>query len=209
MLPNSRALVMFRRTKRQRLEHPTCWMDCESIAAVPMPYLEPEFILKSQVATVVTKEIIFDRIRKEIVEPFRYSLSSKMKILEGESLEGVKARRSWLRKRIICGTNAVARVLEAAVNCKEKSAPLLLLLMIDAHPSLMSHLPILAQQCRVPLLLLPGTSVELGKMMGTKKVAALAFVPHHAVFKVPNDESRVHAAVDSLVEFVRGKIDTK
>jgi ribosomal protein L7Ae-like RNA K-turn-binding protein len=182
-------------------------MDCESIECIPTPQ---QFILKTPVASVLTKEIFFDRFQKEILKPFRFTLSSQLQILEGESLEQVKQRRSLLQHRMVCGINAVTRMLEAAIYSKGP-VPLLLVLTTDVYPSVTAHLPILAQQIRVPILLLPGvqSSAELGKLLGTKNVAALAFVSHHDVCKMNDDEGKVHAAVDSLANFVRGKLASK
>lgn len=206
---------MFRPTKRQRIEHPVCWMDCESIETIPCPLVVGQqqqcIMVKTPVATVLTKEIFLDRFQKEILQPFRFSLSSQIQICEGETLEQVKARRDVLQKRIVCGINAVTSTLEAAVCCKAP-IPLLLVLTIDVYPSLTAHLPILAQQIPVPILLLPGaqSSSELGKLLGTKKVAALAIVPPlHADYNMADDECRVHAAVNSLARFIRDKIASK
>ena len=201
---------MFRPTKRQRLQHPTSWMDCETIETIPSPF-EQQFILKTPLATVLTKEIFFDRLQKEIVHRFRFTLSSQIQILKGESLDDVKARRSLLQTRIVCGINAVTRMLEEAV-CDRAPVPLLVILTTDVYPShIMAHLPVLAKQVQAPVLLLPGaqSSTELGKLLGIKSVAALAFAPHHVVVGTTHDESQLHAAVDSLADFVRGKIESK
>ena len=71
-----------------------------------------------------------------------------------------------------------------------------------------AHLPILAHQLRVPILLLPGdeASYELGQLLGTKRVAALSIVPHYDAYqgRAVANEDAVHAAVDSFAEFIRG-----
>lgn len=200
--------IMYRATKRQRLEHPTSWMDCDSIeTVVAAPSISRSFVT-TPLASEITKEIFFERFKKEILTRFGFSLSSQIMILNDEPLENAKERRNLLKQRMQVGINSCTRALEAAVYGKAP-APLLLVLNSDVHPTAVtSHLPILAQQSRVPVLLLPGnsSSSELGNILGTKKIAALAFVPHVSVYQESEEAKRVHTAVDSFVDFVRGKI---
>lgn len=150
-------------------------------------------ILKTPLASQTTKEIFMDRLQKELLIPFRYSLSSQLKIVNGETVADVKARRSCLRQCIVCGINSVSQALHEAVQrhhsdtstvgdeAQVLSSLCFVVLTSDVFPAgaTTSQIPVLAKQLNVPILLLPGlqTSKELGSVMGAKSVAAMAFLP--------------------------------
>jgi ribosomal protein L7Ae-like RNA K-turn-binding protein len=184
-------------------------MDCESIEAVVAPPFHQQPVLRTPLASQVTKEIFLERFRKEILDRFNFSLCSQIRIEGKETLADIKQRRNILKQRIPIGINAVTRALEAACYGK-RPAPSLVVLTSDLHPpTLQAHIPVLAAQLRTPVFLLPGdaSSEELGKLLGTKRVAALAFLPHAAVYQMTSQEEQVHGAVDSFVAFVRGKLE--
>jgi len=193
-----------RPTKRQRLEQPPSWMDCENIATVASPYAEMP--LQTPIASQLTKEIFLERFQKEVLEPFHFSLSSQLQVDPNTSLVDTKQCRSILKQRIIVGTNACTRVLEAA--CTQRGTPpRLVVLTTDTPPTILVHVPVLCQQHQIPMLLLGGpASLELGKVLGTKKVGIFAFSPHAGVYPGTPLQCNVHSAVDSFVDFVQSKI---
>jgi ribosomal protein L7Ae-like RNA K-turn-binding protein len=198
---------MFPPTKRQRLENPPSWMDCETLSSVAAPFETP---IRTPLVSQLTKEIFIERFQKEILVRFHYSLSNQMLVEPPSSLEDVMSQRTVLKKRILVGTNACTRALEAAVYGKG-SSPLLLVLAADLNPpTILAHTPVLAKQTRVPILLLPGlASAELGKALGTKKVAIMCFQPHVPIYRGDLVERDVHGAVDSFVDFMLQKLQGK
>jgi ribosomal protein L7Ae-like RNA K-turn-binding protein len=198
---------MSRPTKRQRLENPPSWMDCETLESVAAPFETP---IRTPLVSQLTKEIFMDRFQKEIVSRYQFSLSSQLRGDDPSSLQEVKSRRTVLKQRILVGTNACTRALESAVFSKGLS-PLLLVVAADLHPpTILAHIPVLAKQTRVPILLLPGrASFELGKALGTKKVAILCFQPHVPVHEATEAEEEVNGSVDSFVDFMLQKLNVQ
>jgi ribosomal protein L7Ae-like RNA K-turn-binding protein len=67
-------------------------------------------------------------------------------------------------------------------------------------PTMLAHVPVLARQLNIPLLMLPGkASVEIGKALGIRRTSILVFLPSSQT-----DSSSV--AVNSFVEFVVSQI---
>jgi len=204
-------------------------MDCESIETV----VSGSRVLRTPAASQLTQDLLMDRFKKEIVKPFRFSLSSQIQLLdrrelgveEGEedtedTVQAAKERRQQIRARLRIGINACTRALEAACYEGERAPSLLVLTTSSSYttssdPSISAHLPALAQRAQVPLLLLPSTTAatELGTLLGIPRVTALVFVPQnqHGVSSSAlsaDQAERLHAAVDSFVEFTRGKVVT-
>ena len=69
------------------------------------------------------------------------------------------------------------------------------------------HLPILAQQRNIPLLLLPNASMEMGNLLGIKCAGVVAFRAAETAKNVGREEKEVNGAVDSFVTFVKSKIE--
>jgi ribosomal protein L7Ae-like RNA K-turn-binding protein len=207
-------------------------MDVESIESLPYPLMDaPSNVLRTPVAALLTKDIFVDRFRKEILQPFRFTLSSQLQVMDGESLEDVKERRTLLRQRILVGINGVTRALELAVAATKPrttssdiavsaaldNAPLLIVLSTDVPPTVTMQIPILAKQLGVPVLLLPGmqTSHELGELLGIRTVAAMAIVPNihnmETMCKSTTMKTADHVnnAVDSFAAFMIGKVETQ
>jgi ribosomal protein L7Ae-like RNA K-turn-binding protein len=183
-------------------------MDCETLASVAAPFETP---IRTPLVSQLTKEIFMDRFQKEIVSRFQFSLSSQLRGDDPTSLQDVKSRRTVLKQRILVGTNACTRALESAVYSSKGLSPLLLIVAADLNPpTILAHIPVLAKQTHVPILLLPGrASFELGKALGTKKVAILCFQPHEPVDEATEAEEEVHGAVDSFVEFMLQKLQAQ
>jgi len=208
---------LVRRTKRQRLEQPVCWMECESLETVVVAAAAVNSSsrwIRTPVATPLTQELFLDRLQKEIVTPFQFSLSSQIRLLsQDDTVPAAKERRRWIQSRLRVGGNACAQALEQAAcdNSNNNQAPTLLVLTSSTStPSTVAQsiLPALAHRAGTPVLLLSsGSSTELGRLLGIRRVSALAFVPAPPDCAARSEEEqRVHAAVDSFVEFGRSKV---
>jgi hypothetical protein len=221
---------MLRATKRQRLDNPSSWMDCESIGAVISSPLHVEKqgtsditsntgILRTPPASDHTTALFYERFEIEILKRFRFSLSSQIQILEDDvPVHTIKRNRMILQQRIRVGINACTRSLEASLRCvndrqRLEEQPVLLILTSDiTPPTIQAQLPVLASQMSppVPVLLLSGSSssTELGKLLGTKHVASIVFMSKgcsHDLNIERVDDQLVHSAVDSFVDYIRKK----
>jgi ribosomal protein L7Ae-like RNA K-turn-binding protein len=211
---------MFRPTKRQRLEAPPSWLDNEALNSVASPFAAQP-TLKTAIVSQFTKELFLERFQKEIRDRFCFSLSSQLLVDPGSNrpLYDIELWRGILKGRIAFGDNAVTRILEAA-SYQETQAPQLIVMATDLQPpTQLAHIPILCRQlatCRhvhIPLMLLPGpSSLELGKLLGTRRVSVLAFMPRYKGNDSMDLEERrdhadayVHDAVDSFVAFICSK----
>lgn len=228
-----------RPTKRQRLEQPVCWMDCESVDTVvalvgsgnrhDKDQQQQLLLIQTPLASQLTSEIFLDRLQKEILTPFRFSLSSQIQLLEydgkDDTVHAAKERRRALQSRLCIGLNACIRALEEACRYSTNSSagtgdsqpPTLLVLTNDAaginnnnSNTALHVLVALAHRTRTPLLRLPLSSKELGQCLGTKHVTALTFLPPSRCGKVAVsvEHQQLHAAVDSFVDFMRDKVPT-
>ena len=234
---------LLRLTKRQRLDHPLCWMDCETIETVVAPVamstrdpLQQQPLsrhFQTPIASPLTEEIFLDRLQKEILTPFRFSLSDQIQLLDNavDTVPSAKLRRQWLQSRLRVGLNACLRLLEdadaplngnPARDATVVALPTLVVITSEATTSASSTaahyaLAMLAHQVGTPLLVLPTTSSrDLGRRLGTKHVTAMAFVgecqnsPDGAPSGLPpTEQDQVHTAVASFVAFVRDKIPQK
>lgn len=194
---------MFRPSKRQRLEQPPSWMDVESVETMATPCGH----VRLAKASNLLKEIFLDRFRKEIILKYNYLLSSQLRIHDDVSVSALRAARRLLQERIHVGINICTKTLTRA--CQEsENRPKLVVLAADVSPAhLMQHVPLLAQQLQIPILLLPGkASMELGELLGTKRVAAIVFAS--ADTPMTSSEQAVHDSVADFVGFVLKKMNT-
>lgn len=196
-------------------------MDNESLACVA----SPNGPIRTPVVDNVTKEIVLDRLEKEIIKRFSLTLSVPRakrpmvvkggKMVPAERKRGKPSRdpsKALIMSRIKIGTNECTRALEAAVG-GAAAAPLLILLGRDVYPpNILAHIPYLAKQVGTPVMLLPGrASHEMGKTMGVKKVAILLFLPgpntaSDKTSQGDSQEARQHSKIDSFVDFIKSKI---
>lgn len=243
-------------TKKRRAQHPRSLADNESLACVASPFGP----IRTLVASQVEKEIFLERLDKEIVKRFSFSLSNskvgqqqrqqqgpmflvggklvsrnqgnnnvnernkrKMNDCNGDnnnidsecedvSKEQVDSTQQppkdmLLKMRMIVGTNQCTRALESAM-AGAGPAPALVVLAKDLHPpTILAHILLLAKQKVAPILLLPGrASVELGKILGTKKVGIFIMLPSVAADKESDIRSGYHKDIDSFIEFVKAKL---
>jgi ribosomal protein L7Ae-like RNA K-turn-binding protein len=197
-------------------------MDNETLACVA----SPNGPIRTPVVDDVTKEIVLDRLEKEIIKRFSLTLSvpraKRPMVLKGGKMVPAERKRgkplrdpskALIMSRIKIGTNECTRALEAAV-ASGIGAPLLILLARDVYPpNILAHIPYLARQVGTPVMLLPGrASYEMGKTMGVKKVAILSFLPGTTTAASDNtsqgdsQEARQHSKIDSFVDFIKSKI---
>lgn len=199
--------------KRPRTESPTGWMECDDLTAVPNPHLLGKekgdgLLLRTPIASTVSKEVFLDRLRKEIVEPFQFSLNSQLQIRPGESVLEAKERRKLIKSRILVGISVCSKALSAK---NDSSAPTFLDLLVvssDYQPAhFAAHLPLLAHQRQVPLLLLPEASNELGTLLGIRRAGVVAFTRPPADTSGEEGVQDIHDAVTSFVAFIKNRIE--
>ena len=215
------------RSKRQRREDPHSLLDNESLACVAS-YSGP---IRTPVVDTVTKEIVLDRLDKEICKRFQLTVSvprakRHLVMKDGRMVPAEKRKRtremdpstSLVRSRIKLGTNECTRMLESAVGGTGPS-PLLILLAKNIHPpNILAHIPHLAMKIGTPVMMLPGkASEEMGKTLGVKRVAIVVFLPRPSSFDNNTDDDDTcreadHARIDSFISYIKTKIpkqDTK
>ena len=215
-----------RPTKRQRKEHPLTLTDNESLSLVASPYGP----IATPLASIVAKEIVLERLRKEIVDRFGLVLSiprnKKQHIFSktGEKLQQGKCQESkkikiqarlvkiqdpkitLLRSRMVFGVNQCTRALETTLTA---TIPTLLIVGRDLYPpNILSHIPLLARETNTPILLLPGNaSVELGAALGTKKIGILLFLSRNkGDEELSAEDLKLHALIDSFIDFAKSKL---
>jgi hypothetical protein len=171
----------------------SCWMDFESIESITnfsssKDQCTNQQIVHTSIASSTTTELFMERLQREIIEPFRYTMSTQIQLLDSDqSIHDAMDRRKVIQKRIVCGYNDVSQLLfdyAAATRTDHKrgvlvTAPMLIVLVnptsteLSNHPqqqqqqhrtsaaaitaSMVQHIPLLAHEVHVPLLLLPTT----------------------------------------------------
>ena len=171
-------------------------------------------ILETQLASQVTKEIFLERFRKEVIDKFdNFSLSKKRKTASSSNemnSEDLRAelRRTILKERILVGLSVCSKSLRSESNSVELD---LIVLSSDYQPTHFAvHIPILARQRNIPILLLPNASTEMGNLLGIKCAGVIAFATAKKMAdksKVGCEETEINASVDSFVDFVKRKIE--
>lgn len=121
------------------------------------------------------------------------------------------------------GINQCTRMLERAFRKRGGTqqagpepgpTPSLILLARDVRPATtLAHVSLYAHLLDIPILIIPGrASVELGKAVGIRSVAAAAFLPRcdGESTALSNDNERewkdTHNEIDSFVRYVASKI---
>jgi ribosomal protein L7Ae-like RNA K-turn-binding protein len=200
---------MLRPTKRQRLECPLSWMDCESLAKVP----SADGFVTTSVADDYTPNIFLERFQKEIVERLKYSLSSaspkspsRIHADQNEPSSEKPNTSHAVTERIVVGVNACTKLLQDALDRQDSSIDAPLLIVCCDVPNLLSHIPVFAKQMKVPILLLPiACCRKLGRMIGIQRASIIVFVKRNTCVKdskVQAEDDEVHKEVDSFVDFV-------
>ena len=250
----------------------------ESIDCVASPFGQGP--IRTPLLSSDDRDILIDRLRKEVVEKFGFTLSRKVErndcdetqggasftmggvggiqMTKGgdeddtdetheEKGRGKKKRKKKQRRRpdnpppttlanivvkarFVVGVNQCTRALEAAARLGGAPLPSLVLLSRDVRPpTILAHVPVLCRQLDIPSVVLPGrASVELGRAVGGKSVAAALFLPsttEDMTIGTPDDEvtkeegddgpparinkgqiQECHRCIDSYVKFALSKI---
>jgi hypothetical protein len=254
----------------------SCWMDYESIEAIEYipsinnchrnsynecdtKSISQSSIICPSIASSTTTEIFMNRLQKEIILPFQFTLSSQIQLNNNDddnnqtdTIHDAKYRRRIIQKRIIFGYNDVSKLLFNYINTSSSSntdmkdiitKPSLIVLVnedacyyddsINSHQrymnaSMVQHIPTLAYEMNVPLLLLPNsyticdhkqqrtirTSQQLASIFCNnnthgpiKYISIMAFTHHNTSGSLNNSiEQRINNAIDSFVDFIHGKL---
>jgi hypothetical protein len=189
-------------SKQQQGDSPSvgCWMDYESIESMQCfspstthhhsSKTSPCFI-NTQVASSTTTEIFLSRLHKEIILPFRFTLSSQIQLLDSDqSVHDATGRRYVIQKRILFGYNEISKLLFDS-NIGKTTRPSLIVVVNpdNVHQNesststigaaMLQHIPLLSFQMNVPLLLLPSSYRNenqprgAGETMTTQAIATL------------------------------------
>lgn len=234
-----RAHYKRKRSAENHAAAPTGWMECESLTMIsilpsmigtttPTTKGESSSILLTPLASVITKEIFLERFRKEIIERFQFSLnhlsfSKKRRNQESPASSSFdqsskKETCRILKSRILVGFCVCSKALQQKGETGNgHGRPLdLVVLSSDFRPThFAAHVPVLARQRNIPLLLLPGdnSSTELGRLLGVRSAGVLGFVSSEptTASRAPAEgattrEEEIHKAVDSFVDFIKSKV---
>jgi hypothetical protein len=181
-----------------------CWLDASFLGPVPSHFhqqqqQEEQPFIHTPLATAVTKDIFLERLQKEIIDRFVFSLSSSRNSSSGtccsrlspdESFADARHRHMLLKKRIVVGFNACTKALQSScyyntskqqqhnngsssTDCLAQQMPSLVVVALDdsemelkmsptaaGAAMLLAHIPLLAHQAGVPLLILPGPNAS-------------------------------------------------
>eukprot|EP00977_Amphora_coffeiformis_P000663 scaffold145_cov173-Amphora_coffeaeformis.AAC.4 len=218
--------------KRARNTPPGSWLDCQTLTQIPWMSASARAttaaaasladdtvaniaMFETKLASQVTKEIFLERFRKEVTDRFHvFSVQKKEKknlsSHDGESkdLQQAERRRTILKARILVGLSVCSKALLSSES--DNGGMELIVLSSDYQPThFAAHVPILARQRNIPILLLPNASTEMGKLLGIKCAGVMAFTntaEKTASKNVGRDETEINEAVDSFVSFVKSKI---
>jgi len=130
---------------------------------------------------------------------------------------------SVVRSRFIVGINQCTRILESAFQqqkeqqpkSKPTPIPSLILLSRDVRPAtIVAHISLYANLLNIPTLILPGkASIELGKAVGVRSVAAAVFLSSCGEGASMSEDKQKEREwketqndVDSFVKYVISKI---
>ncbi|KAL3904275.1 MAG: hypothetical protein SGILL_010131 [Bacillariaceae sp.] len=143
-----------------------------------------------------------------------------------ESADDSDSNRIW-KERILMGTNQCSKLLEtlAANNDATKETvaaatgaspyprnPTLMVLARDIYPpTMLAHVPQLAQELQIPVLLLPGkASLELGKALKVRRTSILMFLETAATRETSDeddeDDDNEVDPIDSFVAFIKEQL---
>jgi hypothetical protein len=216
--------------KKKNVVFPVRLIHNESVELVSSPTGPVQTLCLSQ----VDKEIILDRLLKEIVNNFDFTLSSKhhqiRKRKRSDDIEkscgdicDQEVLKTVLRSRLRVGVNSCTRALERAFH-QNRSAnqnagsadknhmqldiiPDLVILARDIRPpNMLAHVPYFCSLLKIPVLLLPGrASKDIGKILGGKNASVIMFLKRSGEQIDDEVSIRYHRIIDSFVEFAKSK----
>ena len=225
-----RTVANTRNDERQRKQgnssHVCCWMDYESIESIQylpptttlVPTKSSPSLIRPQIASSTMTEIFLNRLHKEIVAPFRFTLSSQIQLLDSDqSVHDATDRRNEIQKRLLFGYNNVSKLLFDA-NIGKAARPLLIVMVLPCHnfqteslpphhhastigAAMLQHIPLLAYDMNVPLLLLPSfynATTEIQTRGKSDTTHALA-----TIFGYGNHKSNHHIQHLSCIAFAQ------
>jgi hypothetical protein len=138
-----------------------------------------------------------------------------------------------VKERIVMGTNQCSRLLERVLLLRKKKCkntmdansknpwlpqpccPSLIILAKDTYPpTMLAHVPVLAQQLNIPVLLLPGkASIELGQALNVRLTSIVMFLPKlstdaddPSMARKEEKEEDNDDPIDSFVAFIKSHI---
>ena len=204
-------------------------IDCVASAVGP---------IRTPVASAADGEIVLERLRKEIVEGLGFALArdggrrrrrrararggefymtggGAIRIAGGGAGAGAGGGAppgADLKAHLVAGIGQCTRALEAAAGGRGPPPSLVLLARDVRPPTVLAHLPPLCQRAGSPTYVLPGrASVDLGRVLGVRSVAALAFLPSGPGPGPGPDDGGASSAsagrkIDSFVKFALSRM---
>jgi hypothetical protein len=165
-----------------------CWMDYESIESIqtlsfkkiPLGMKVTSCVINASVASSPLTEIFLSRLHKEIIIPFRFTLSSQIQLLDSDkTVHDATERRNVIQQRIVFGYNNVSKLIFDANSNKATKPSLIILINPDSNyqkvshlqqprigAAMLQHIPVLAKEMNIPLLLLPTSYYSESKSHG-------------------------------------------
>jgi hypothetical protein len=133
--------------------------------------------------------------------------------------DAAELKRKRIKDRIVMGTNQCSRLLENLLDTKHKDdfdpsgdsskpiirRPSLIVLAKDIYPpTMLAHVPVLAKELGIPVLLLPGkASVELGCALQVRRTSVLIFLSGN---EEEDSDSAGEDPIDSFVAFIQSQM---
>ncbi|KAL3783253.1 hypothetical protein ACHAWO_013345 [Cyclotella atomus] len=195
-------------------------VDDEDISRISYPFASGGAIV-TPIVPFDVKGMVFERLKEELLPKLngRWNRTCRLHNTGDEDKIKTTAAETVVRSRLIIGINQCTQMLEKVLQQKkqnkfissEHTMPSLIILTRDARPAtIFSHIPIYAHLLKIPILILPGkASVELGRLLGLKSIAALVFLSSGSKVRgesTDEEASGAHTDVDSFVNFVISKI---
>jgi ribosomal protein L7Ae-like RNA K-turn-binding protein len=197
--------------KKKKRKLPSSFLECQSVLQVvdfPSNSSTNEHqMVSSDALNEGTKEILLERLVKEIVKPFAPDRSNHKnsfvmrngkleKSNQNQAADTLNPAKSVWKQRIAMGTNQCLRILERANNSSKSVRPKLCVCARDIYPpTMLAHVPVMTTKLKIPLLILGGkASLELGKALGVRKASILLFLPS-------DEKDSSHEAVNSFCSY--------
>ncbi len=184
--------------------------DSENISCISSPYPHDLEAIKTNICSSEIKNVLLERLQKEIVSKLGKSRGMKRKRDDTEKSQTIT--ELVVRSRFLCGINQCTRALED----DKKQSPSLIILARDVRPAtIFGHISLYAHIRNIPILILPGrASIELGEAVGIRRVAALSFLPRDDKSSLPFKDNKTemdewkecNIDVDAFVSYVVSKI---
>lgn len=222
---NERSNSSTKKRKKKKVTIPQRMVENESLEIVASP-IGP---IRTHPMTVLNKNILLDRLKKEIGINLGFTLSADGRgrsTSTSTSTNKSKSIQSIAKRRIVVGTNSCTRALKGLILQQQRQQhqqeeqnkslhekePILCILARDVRPpTMLAHIPYLCHILGIDILLLPGmASSELGMTLGGNLVSVVFFRRSGN----GEDENYGHnqdhdQKIDSFVEFARSMLPTR